>query len=64
MRYNNINNINKEAPITYKIRINQPLFMFIIIVIIRSEAIVKPQYPLMNGLPLMSSYSSYYNELI
>ena len=41
MRYNNINNINKEAPITYKIRINQPLFMFIIIDIIRSEAIVK-----------------------
>ena len=41
MRYNNINNINKEAPITYKIRINQPLFMFIIIVIIRSESIVK-----------------------
>jgi len=64
MRYNNINNINKEAPITYKIRINQPLFMFIIIVIIRSEAIVKPQYPVMNGLLLMSSYSSYYNELI
>ena len=30
MRYNNINNINKEAPITYKIRINQPLFMFIL----------------------------------
>ena len=41
MRYNNINNINKEAPITYKIRINQPLFMFIIIDIIKSEAIVK-----------------------
>ena len=41
MRYNNINNINKEAPITYKIWINQPLFMFIIIDIIRSEAIVK-----------------------
>ena len=41
MRCNNINNINKEAPMTCKIRINQPLFMFIIIVIIRSEAIVK-----------------------
>ena len=35
------NNINKEAPITCKIRINQPLFMFIIIYIIESEAIVK-----------------------
>ena len=32
MRCNNINNINKEAPMTCKIRINQPLFMFIIIV--------------------------------
>jgi len=41
MRCNNINNINKEAPITCKIRINQPLFMFIIIDIIDSEAIVK-----------------------
>ena len=41
MRCNNINNINKEAPITCKIRINQPLFMFIIIDIIESEAIVK-----------------------
>ena len=41
MRCNNTNNINKEAPITYKIRINQPLFMFIIIYIIESEAIVK-----------------------
>ena len=29
-----IDNINKEAPMTCKIRINQPLFMFIIIVII------------------------------
>ena len=28
---NNINNINKEAPMTCKIRINQPLFMFILI---------------------------------
>ena len=28
MKCNNINNINKEAPITYKIRINQPLFLF------------------------------------
>ena len=34
MRYNNINSINKEAPITYKIRINQPLFMFIIMFIV------------------------------
>ncbi len=41
MRCNNINNINKEAPITCKMRINQPLFMFIIIYIIESEAIVK-----------------------
>ena len=41
MRCNNTNNINKLAPITCKIRINQPLFMFIIIYIIESEAIVK-----------------------
>ncbi len=41
MRCNSTNNINKEAPITCKIRINQPLFMFIIIYIIGSEAIVK-----------------------
>jgi len=30
--------MNKEAPITCKMRINQPLFMFIIIYIIGSEA--------------------------
>ncbi len=41
MRCNRTNNINKEAPVTCKIRINQPLFMFIIIYIIGSEAIVK-----------------------
>jgi hypothetical protein len=41
MRCNNINNINKEAPITCKMRINQPLLILIIIYIIGSEAIVK-----------------------
>ncbi len=41
MRCNEINNINKEPPITCKMRLNQPLFMFIIIYIIESEAIVK-----------------------
>ena len=39
MRCNNNNNINKGAPITCKIRINQPLFIFIIIIIIGSDAI-------------------------
>ena len=32
---------NKEAPITCKIRINQPLFILTIIDIIESKAIVK-----------------------
>lgn len=41
MKCNNINNINKDAPITCKIRINQPLLTFIIIYIIESGAIVK-----------------------
>ena len=41
MRCNNINNIDKEAPITCKMRINQPLFIVIIIYIIGSEAVVK-----------------------
>ncbi len=41
MRCRSTNDINKEATITCKIRINQPLFMFIIIYIIESEAIVK-----------------------
>ncbi len=40
MRFNNINNINKEPPITCKIRINQPLFLLIIIYNIPSEALV------------------------
>ena len=41
MRCNNSVNINREAPITCRIRINQPLFIFIIIYIIESKAIVK-----------------------
>ena len=41
MRCSSINNINNEDPITCKMRINQPLLMFIIIYIIESEAIVK-----------------------
>ena len=41
MKCNNNDNINKEAPMTCKIRINQPLFMFIAIVTIESKAIVK-----------------------
>ena len=30
-KYITVENINKQAPITYKIRINQQLFMFILI---------------------------------
>ena len=41
MKCNNINMQNKEAPITCKIRINQPLFILTIIDIIESKAIVK-----------------------
>ncbi len=40
MRWNNTNNINKEAPIACIIRINQSLFMFNIIYIIESYYIV------------------------
>ena len=41
MKCNNKNNINKEAPITCKIRINQPIFIFSSMYIIESEVIVK-----------------------
>jgi len=41
MKWHNINNINKDAPITCKIRINQPLLTFIIIYSIESAATVK-----------------------
>ena len=41
MRCNNRNNINREAPITCRIRINQPIVIFSSMYIIESKAIVK-----------------------
>lgn len=43
MKCNIISSINKEAPITCKMRIIQPLFMFIVMYSSESKAIVKKQ---------------------